>query len=1479
MAERPTWHGLCVTEKVSASPLSLAGNTRVSSALLWAIPAWLCQAGGRGSVSGELCESEAEALRKEGLRWMKEGFESMKGGLNMTEEIVSATLQALPGPAFRQPPPSEEGRKPGPPEVTQRSDNRNPVSCLPEETHQRKEDSVSVKSLTEDLSRYGLTSDTLSCRDTSMPGPLQGVEEPQVAKDAILAEGQRPLESAKTPDMSLLASSHDPPQLEPVGVGEKEAGEQVWRAEDDHLQLPVLQREHGSRLETDNIEQFVPCATSMQSEDKRTNAVVTVRRNGAICPTKKALGAKDLLRKTPVVILERLSQDMVDSYKQSLQEPGNKCGDWGCRPLTVSKLLAERLSPLNEMLEESSVWSKCSPATTTSEEGLSVQLDENSNSDPGRQNHCVLSSVAVKPKPGAVSTVVQTVGSGGGKSAGVLKKRHAAEHAPSPLEAGSHAPNHRDTQTSTNSVGETCKPLSDCDSTDSCREPISYTAYCPGDLKMTFTSASKSLEKSGSPKEGSGLEIGSSKSSPKEPSVYEWEICPSVIFDCGSQGTPALLHTANGVSQIAELVERGKEKRDSANISLQNSFAELVLPSLVCDGNLLYIAESRPSQSGSDTDPDAVHRELSPGGGEGGGSVRVSQSEDTLVHTHAARGNTAESTASFVPSTSQNHPPRSTQQALISSKDNRQKHTDISAREPSDSEISDRLLDKPSLCLTLSHPESPKNGLNRSSPAQAARVKLVRNGLQTNFKGKRLKKLASPSKNTRTIPTSPKPQRVGQCSEPVDTPCDKSRGLDSNSRQRPQSGDGDRDVRKEARTNCGPHSPTPPLSVVTVRVAEDHATPGCRQDFCITCIEKTSPAFIIPHQEEKMVESDMIVMQNYYYSTLPSSSMAGSKAGVSGCCHKAAGGDGGAAAADSGSATVLHGQSSSRLTTSPSDTRLVPTHGESGQLTKVEECLSNQSHLENTGILMVSTTATKTLSEKVSTGRQRASFRSLSEDSDKNGNDAYKDVVVSSVVVDDKSFHTSLSALGLEHCTVSAVSEPEVHADVEEQRCKAQVIPAENPAQQGACVCKSSDGEEEPTAEVQPGDVTLSLQGGGPIVGEEILLALEEEEEGFLQSYEGEIMGQVQIREDNEDYNEVFDIVNERDVPIPHEAFLHSLSLLRNTGKATSACESARPERKTAVDSFCFGIVHDETYNKDKFEDDSDATLPYPRDEKRERSKPQSRPRKQKRSRKKKRKTTRTKRPAPSLAPIPQTSSETQPVSKKPRGRAPSQTKLIEFPMSVKGVGMVGERSPLCKKSTTRHPLFKQRHQSVSRRPKDKPKTVAASPLSPTKTPTTTAKTTSPSTPTKHSTPPSMSPSESPESDSGPLPRAGTMPKRSKSPNKPATTITAVSGTGPSAKANASRASGTRGTIAINSVPNRSPARSPGRAAGQISRRKKGEVGHSMRPCERKRKLDKDSAETDSRKEKSDSIFEGTRLTDESVWPCQDVLVQEETVV
>nr|KAG5686878.1 hypothetical protein BaRGS_015556 [Batillaria attramentaria] len=140
----------------------------------------------------------------------------------------------------------------------------------------------------------------------------------------------------------------------------------------------------------------------------------------------------------------------------------------------------------------------------------------------------------------------------------------------------------------------------------------------------------------------------------------------------------------------------------------------------------------------------------------------------------------------------------------------------------------------------------------------------------------------------------------------------------------------------------------------------------------ISCIEKTSPAYVIPHREEKVVvESDMDVMRNYYYGRDVSHSNGRSL--VSGC--------------------------------SSSWTEALEKHVreemQEVDYRKPGDWLSHQGHLPVTGILFVNAHAARQRSATPQSpaGRSRALFRSLSDEPEQEKNAEFHDVDLASLAV------------------------------------------------------------------------------------------------------------------------------------------------------------------------------------------------------------------------------------------------------------------------------------------------------------------------------------------------------------------------------------------------------------------------------------------------------------------------------------------------
>ncbi|XP_070205030.1 streptococcal hemagglutinin-like isoform X2 [Littorina saxatilis] len=682
---------------------------------------------------------------------------------------------------------------------------------------------------------------------------------------------------------------------------------------------------------------------------------------------------------------------------------------------------------------------------------------------------------------------------------------------------------------------------------------------------------------------------------------------------------------------------------------------------------------------------------------------------------------------------------------------------------------------------------------------------------------------------------------------------------------------------------------------------------------------------------------------------------------------------------------------------------------EVAELPKPNDSLSNQAHLSNAGILMINTNATacRTLPSKLSPARQRAYFRSVSDEGDdgKGVGAEYRDIELATVSVklDPCLCSAKTSPVLGEAFTATAelADSVKIASQAEEvidtkvplsagEACLIQVFSGTGETvvvkgfpttvgagESGAGVTKESfvleqpvlavtkEEEQEPAAatteEFQIGEFISSTFDvveeqvstseeltEGSSVSQDVItttsittLTCEDQISGglLLADFQDEIVGEIEITQDEgEDVDEVFQIVNERDVPIPHEAFLQSLDLLRETERLGTDSEKASPARfsrsaspvegsvrtsplresglpssvgqslnssSPARESVFMsladkglldmplsaeksvgrkawlkddGIEYDVLTTKTTKDsrvgeenEDSDATLPYPRDEHDARTKKPKKSRARRSRKKTSKKASNEKNKAkPSSKPQPPRV-ETSPGKKNypKRGRTTkSYNKLEEFspiiPTTRREKKQKGNNS---KGAAKRHPLFKKRNQSATKQPRPKQKTKAkasetkpktsTSPLKLTipttsgtpSTPTTTSTTSTSSIPLASSSTPlpakpgdsvyyfSDSSTDSPLENLPPkqffsdqLPRPKSVPATKRSPAKKRT-----SGKG-------------RSTIAIESVPETTTAKRRSRP-GQ-GKRKQPKSAEGKTPSEEKARL-------------SVALFGATTLTDE----------------
>ena len=1299
------------------------------------------------------------------------------------------------------------------------------------------------------------SSDRSPTSDTAMPVVhMEGadrrqaeLEEPQLAREASLSDDQRPLESAKTPDVSLMAAHAHPPRLELAVAEESERRDDVDDDEDvEGLPLPTLEPEHVPHAEEavgkekDEEEEEEEERSAAESPTSTETPRATPLNGCEDCPAnqtadsyssaffryfsdRKAVpgsgsfsltaGVESIFRKRPVVVLERLSPDVIDRHRPSLPASRPKTQSSTCAEVTATATVGdasldgakqesgfggelsqarvktskkEKTTPLNETREWSKVLSGNAlvtddslPLHSTSADTvpLSVSVDvKSSSSSSSEPGHGLNSCVLVDPKVASLSKTLHLACSNGKNADQIAFKQRRPLALSGPLAPGSRSsgPSHPAVKHAPPSTLEKLRKQLKIPGQHRRKghhtahtAHIAYTAHSQSALKICFVPRETSSPLSGHRKGRDRTGTRHDAIAPcKEPAVDGWESRPDVIFDCGSPDELALSQNENGAAEVPTLkVQRNKRYSRTQKLTSASSVGAENLPSHhssssssppALAGQPLYScsALARTVESGSDSRAVSssavgdVCSTLLPH------ARATAAASENSADEHAAPRNAAESSLSKVPSTTHSLTTQPPSKLAPSPADERggRKKTPAASRSASD-EMMRRGSEDPESC--------PRSAQARDSSWSSARA------------GERMKASSSDAPSVQAIPPgrtaradqrssgrskSPTPSKETAClgsqSAPLSPTSSNTNGANSSSicveathRSQPQSfqHSGVMVAAKEAHRNdrCLPQARAPSVQQselfhdrvnepshsaahrqLQTRAEPEEAEPlsqvhaagvkatagldisvsgarGADSGCVIACIEKTSPAFVIPYQEEKVsVESDMVVMQNHYGRLRSAHEDGEAAVVVSGCCqhpddHHDRNDDDDATAA--GDSSVDVGSAPTEASSAACCSLAVPLTvrvSEAADLPRPGHCLSNQSHLANAGILMINASATvcRTVSPKVSPGRHR----SVSERNDEPSSAAYRDVELSTVLVKVDRLLTPLPA--------SQASGPDVETD--------QQHPATHPHVQEHDV----SGDQQPSAaspeQLQQNDW---ISGTLDVVEEQVLTSEQEvtddarevTEDGtadrsllmYLPDLEEQIVGEVEISQgEDEEADDVFEIVNERDVPIPDEAFLQSLNLLREPGRQGHGCDPASPSKTDVA-----GIGEMKRGSGDEGGGglegyDSDATLPYPREEREAKAKKKTRRSKTHKARKRRHSKTprKSKPPSPLLSPAPSDSGRK---NYPKRSRQAPSIKVIDPPLPApKGKQVDKKKSP--KKGTQRHPLFKKRNQVAAKRPK-----------------------------------------------------------------------------------------------------------------------------------------------------------------------------------
>ena len=1403
----------------------------------------------------------------------------------MTEEVGAGYLQALPPKSL----PSLEKVNTSGPLTLDKEESSEPV-YLDELTDSaaalhadkgplslNRKTSVSPQSEDRTASfRRRSSSDRSPTSDTAMPVfHMEGadrrqaeLEEPQLAREASHSDDQRPLESAKTPDVSLMAAHTHPPRLELAVAEGSERRDDVDDDEDvEGLPLPTLEPEHvphaeeavGKEKEEEKEEKEeeeekekeekeeeeeekekegsaaesltsteTPRATPLnacedcpanQTADSYSSAFLRYFSDRKAVPGSGSIsltaGVESIFRKRPVVVLERLSPDVIDRHRPSLPASRPKTQSGTCAEVTATATAGdasldgakqesgfggelsqarvktskkEKTTPLNETREWSKVLSGNAlvtddslPLHSTSADTvpLSVSVDVKSSSSSSGPGHGLNSCVLVDPKVASLSKTLHLACSNGKNADQIAFKQRRPLALSGPLAPGSRSsgPTHPAVKHAPPSTLEKLRKQLKIPGQHRRKghhtahtAHIAYTAHSQSALKMCFVPRETSSPLSGHRKgrDRTGTRHGTITPC-KEPAVDGWESRPDVIFDCGSPDELALSQNENGAAEVPTLkVQRNKRYSRTQKLTSAGSVGAKNLPShhsssssppawtgqppYSCSPLARTVESGSNSRAVSSSAVGEVCSTLSPH------ARATAAASENNADEHAAPRNAAESSLSIVPSTTHSLTTQPPSKLAPSPADERggRKKTPAASRSASDEMMRRGSED----------PESwPRRAQARDSSWSSARA------------GERMKASSSDTPSVQAIPPartaradprssgrakSPTPSKETAClgsqSAPLSPTSSNTNGANSSSicveaihRSQPQSFQhagvivaekaahrNDRSLpqarapsvqqsklfhdRVNERSHSAAHrqlqtraepEETEPLSQVHAAGVKATAgldisvssASGADSGCVIACIEKTSPAFVIPYQEEKVsVESDMVVMQNHYGRLRSAHEDGEAVVVVSGCCQhpdnhhdRNDDDDDDDDATAAGDSSVDVGGAPTKASSAACCSLAVPLTvqvSEATDLPRPGHCLSNQSHLANAGILMInaSATACRAVSPKVSPGRHR----SVSERNDEPSSAAYRDVELSTVLVKVDRLLTPLPA--------SQASGPDVETD--------QQHPATHPRVQEHDV----SGDQQPSAaspeQLQQNDW---ISGTLDVVEEQVLTSEQEvtddarevTEDGtadrpflmYLPDLEEQIVGEVEISQGEDDEaDEVFEIVNERDVPIPDEAFLQSLNLLREPGLQDHGCDPVSPSKTdvAGIGAMKRGSGDEGGGGLEGY--DSDATLPYPREELEAKAKKKTRRSKTHKSRKRRHSKTpkKSKPPSPLLSPAPSDSGRK---NYPKRSRQAPSIKVIDPPLPApKGKQVDKKKSP--KKGTQRHPLFKKRNQVAAKRPK-----------------------------------------------------------------------------------------------------------------------------------------------------------------------------------
>ncbi|KAK7462100.1 hypothetical protein BaRGS_00038472, partial [Batillaria attramentaria] len=1180
--------------------------------------------------------------------------------------------------------------------------------------------------------------DTLPLAVDEQEETSKGLGEPQVAREASLVD-EMPVECARTPDrVRSLVELKDVDGL----VTEEKGGEDpLPQLEPEEVPALIAVDKHVARAaDRDEMSQSTLSSTTTHDStdaldthgrpEKKTSVSVSTHSagdadgsggDGFVCSLN--IQYQEVLKKKPVVVLERLPPASlesrvrmsgsgnslmdsltVDTDLDSLPDSCHSRRDRGNRTASAK---AEKISPLTEMLEASST--VVNTAQLTSER---VTSDKPRGKTGGRDDLCLW----VDPKVASMSKTLHLACSNGKNADQIaFRKRPRLSGWPSspPRAAPKHSPNYN--------LDKLRKQLKTVVATglSSRKSPAAIppqTAAPQGALKSAPPGGDKVSFPFKTPTTRDSLRGDTTPvaSPSKEPPVDGWESCPDAIFDCDQHERPVAKHKKRSVGQSQLVADCEASGRVQGHVDNRENEREYYRHSQS------HPPHSLPGQ-GHLTSACSSHAQTAPAA-----STTIADSGHAShllpsTHSSVAAGQSADVRLSSVPSHSDTRntdtTSRSSRTSVSSTVGSGSQNDDVCSISGSTSVGRAHVPNALPLTVSLAHdgqlikrqaqdehgqPEQnltqaaigsdhyfsmnssdSQNVTSTSEPGANAVLQVtvypgypdsgvIGSGLSVRKKEETITRpsctMASLTMASLTGEASRAESRATKVNPVLTAAACHDNSNDNDFQMLPHTVDDSIESCQQysyetvqppfagiTQTNCTALDIAIPMSDVTSSQGVDA---GMDSGCVISCIEKTSPAYVIPHREEKVVvESDMDVMRNYYYGRDVSHSNGRSL--VSGCCNHSTQSHAGeptlppqptithepsppTAAEDSSRAergTASHTQKELVLTSqedasASSWTEALEKHVreemQEVDYRKPGDWLSHQGHLPVTGILFVNAHAARQRSATPQSpaGRSRALFRSLSDEPEQEKNAEFHDVDLASLAV------------------------PEL------------------------CLFEAQQVS----------------------VGAEVEVSQQEDQGG-----DGE--------------GEMFEIVNERDSPLPEDAVFDEggnfitqkdgLGYIAESELGASVELDGTTSPAYVISSSDVVPAMCETKDVDCY--DSDATLPYPRNDDdgdendvtqadtQRTSRSERKARKEKKRRKRRHKQDKRKHALQDVNK-PEVTVPAQPITKQYPKRS-RQVELLDLAVLEKQAGRETVKKP--KKGTKRHPLFKKRNQAVSKSPKN----------------------------------------------------------------------------------------------------------------------------------------------------------------------------------